>query len=87
MCSRCSKLSIERYGEAKTALAIDAAVAGQGLTVASRFLVEEDIKAGRLVQAFAATMRGGLDYYVVTLRKPRQPKPTDIVREWLLAPK
>jgi hypothetical protein len=30
-------------------------------------------------------MRGALDSYVVTLRKPRQPKPTESVRRWLLA--
>jgi len=68
----------------QTSLAIDAAVAGQGLTVASRFLVEQDIEAKRLVQAFAPTMRGGLDFYVVTPRKLRHPKPTENVRQWLL---
>jgi LysR family transcriptional regulator, glycine cleavage system transcriptional activator len=68
-----------------TSLAIDTAAAGQGLTVASRFLVQEDLKSNRLVQAFAATMRGALDSYVVTLRKPRQPKPTESVRRCLLA--
>ncbi len=69
----------------QTSLAIDAAAAGQGLAVASRFLVEQDLQAGRLVQAFAATMRGPLDSYVVTLRKPRYPAPTGLVRAWLLA--
>jgi LysR family glycine cleavage system transcriptional activator len=34
----------------QSSLAIDAAVAGQGIAVASRFLVEHDLKAGRLVQ-------------------------------------
>jgi LysR family glycine cleavage system transcriptional activator len=76
---------VKRVSFNQTSLAIDAAVAGQGLAVASRFFVEDDLKANRLVQAFGATMRGGADYYVVTLRKPRQPKPTDIVRRWLLA--
>ena len=60
----------------QTSLAIDTAAAGQGLTLASRFLLD---------QAFAATMHGRLDFYVVTLRKPRQPKPTESVRGWLLA--
>ena len=77
--------AIQQVSFNQTSLAIDAAVAGQGLAVASRFLVEEDLRTKRLVQAFAATMRGGLDSYVVTLRKPRQPKPTDSVRRWLLA--
>ncbi len=68
----------------QTSLAIDAAVAGQGLAVASRFLVEGDLRAGRLVQALPSGMRGGLSAYVVTLRKPRYPVPTMAVREWLL---
>ena len=69
----------------QTSLAIDAAAAGQGLAVANRFLVEEDIRAQRLLQAFTPTMRGGMDYYVVTLRKPRRSAPTASVRQWLLA--
>jgi LysR family transcriptional regulator, glycine cleavage system transcriptional activator len=68
----------------QTSLAIDAASAGQGLAVASRFLVEEDIRAGRLVQVIPDTMRAGLNAYVVTLRKPRHPAPTAMVRKWLL---
>lgn len=68
----------------QTSLAIDAAAAGQGLAVASRFLVEGDLRAGRLVQAIPGAMRGGLNAYVVTLRKPRYPGPTAVVREWLL---
>lgn len=68
----------------QTSLAIDAAITGQGLAVASRFLVEQDLLAGRLVQAFAATMRGSLGAYVITPRKPRQVRSTEIVRHWLL---
>lgn len=68
----------------QTSLAIDAAVAGQGVAVASRFLVEGDLQAGRLVKAFPAAMHGGLNAYVVTLRKPRHPIPTELVRQWLL---
>ena len=69
----------------QTSLAIDTAIAGQGLAIASRFLVEQDIADKRLVQAFEGTMRGSLDFYVVTLKKPRQAKPTEIVKRWLLA--
>lgn len=69
----------------QTALALDAALAGQGLALASRFLVEPDLAAGRLVLAFAETMRGSLDFHVVSARKPRHPEPTAMVRAWLLA--
>ena len=39
----------------------------------------------RLVRAFAAGMRGALDSYVVVPRRPRRPKPTGLIRSWLLA--
>ena len=68
----------------QTSLAIDAAIAGQGLALASRFLVEGDLQAGRLVQAFPHAMRAGVNAYVITLRKPRHPASTAVVREWLL---
>ena len=69
----------------QTSLAIDAAIAGQGLAVASGFLVERDLAAGRLARAFAAGMRGALDSYVVVPRRPRRPVPTGLIRSWLLA--
>ena len=69
----------------QTALAIDAAIAGQGIALASRFLVEPDLAAGRLALATTASMRGGLDFYVVSARKPRHAEQTALVRAWLLA--
>lgn len=77
--------AVRRVGFNQTSLVIDAAVAAQGLAVASRFLVQQDIEAGRLVQAFMATMRGGWDSYVVTARKPRYPEQTRAVSQWLLS--
>lgn len=69
----------------QTGLAIDAAVSGQGIALVSKFLVETDLSAGRLIQPFAATMHGGRDYYVVAPRKQRHPAPTETVRRWLLS--
>jgi LysR family transcriptional regulator, glycine cleavage system transcriptional activator len=69
----------------QTSLAIDAAAAGQGLALASRFLVQQDMAAGLLVQAFTPAMRGGGDFYVVTSRKPQRATPTEAVRKWLLS--
>jgi LysR family glycine cleavage system transcriptional activator len=69
----------------QTSLAIDAAIAGQGLALAADFLVEQDIDAKRLVRAFASEMRGRMDSFVVSLRRPRRPEPTEILRRWLLA--
>lgn len=68
----------------QTALAIEAAIAGQGLALASGFLLEQDIAAGRLVRALAVRMRGALDFYVVTPRQQRRPGATATVRTWLL---
>ncbi|MDY0872084.1 LysR substrate-binding domain-containing protein [Dongia rigui] len=69
----------------QTALAIDAAIAGQGLALASRFLVDADIKAGRLVQVLGAELHVGVDYYTITPRKPRHPDSVAALRHWLKA--
>lgn len=68
----------------QTSLAIDAAIAGQGIALASRFLVAADLVAGRLVQPVSGEMRGTQDFYVVMPRKQRHPEPTQAVRQWLL---
>ncbi|UTW08087.1 LysR substrate-binding domain-containing protein [Pseudomonas benzenivorans] len=68
----------------QTSLAIDAAIAGQGIALASRFLLQAELASGRLVQPFAAELRGNLDFYVVVPRKQRHPEPTEAVRDWLL---
>jgi LysR family glycine cleavage system transcriptional activator len=69
----------------QTALAIDAAIAGQGLALASRFLVDADIKAGRLLQVLGTELRVGVDYYTITPRKPRHPDSVAALRHWLKA--
>ena len=68
----------------QTSLAIDAAIAGQGIALASRFLVAADLAAGRLIQPVRGEMRGTQDFYVVMPRKQRHPEPTQAVRQWLL---
>ncbi|HEV2505265.1 MAG TPA: LysR substrate-binding domain-containing protein [Mesorhizobium sp.] len=69
----------------QTALAIDAALGGQGIALASRGFVEADLAAGRLVDAFGVTMQSDRAYYVVTPRKPRFPLQVATVRAWLLS--
>jgi LysR family glycine cleavage system transcriptional activator len=69
----------------QTLLVIDAAVAGQGLAVVSRILVEYDLRTARLALAETAHMRGRDDYYVVAPRKPRRRDEAATVRAWLLA--
>ncbi|UOA30884.1 Glycine cleavage system transcriptional activator [Sulfitobacter sp. DSM 110093] len=68
----------------QTTLSLDAALAGQGVALASRFLVQRDLDAGRLVCPFAHVLEGGLDFYLLT---PRQgvSSAAIIVRDWLCA--
>ncbi|PWC34227.1 transcriptional regulator GcvA [Azospirillum sp. TSO35-2] len=66
-----------------TSLAIDAAVAGQGIALVSGVLVEQELAAGRLVRPFRTTIAAP-GFYVVMPRKPRHPAPTLAIRRWLL---
>lgn len=68
----------------QTSLALEAAIAGQGVTLASRFIVAEDIAAGRLKQVFEVELHTGADFYLVAPRKPKNPASVEIVRVWLL---
>jgi len=68
----------------QTSLAIDAAMAGQGIALVSRFLAEPELKSSRLVQALPGVLRGQADFHVVAPRHPRRRGSTDMVRRWLL---
>lgn len=58
----------------QTALALDAALAGQGIAIAACAFVQTDIEAGRLRQVAEVTRQAGPDYYLVrkkgTLQTP-----------------
>lgn len=49
----------------QTALALDAAMAGQGIAIAARAFVQADIDAGRLRQVAEITRGNGPDYHLV----------------------
>jgi LysR family transcriptional regulator, glycine cleavage system transcriptional activator len=68
----------------QTSLAIEAAVAGQGLALVTRFFVEDDIKAGRLVQPFERSMNVGSGFYVVSPKRARNGEAVARVRDWML---
>ena len=68
----------------QTALALEAASGGQGLALASEFLIEDDIAAGRLVRLFETHLRVETDFYIVAPRKPRHAASVEAVRGWLL---
>ena len=67
----------------QTTLGLDAALAGQGVALASRFLVDRDLTAGRLVQAMGHVLRGRRDFYLLASRSRMSPA-TAAARDWLL---
>ncbi|WP_035920127.1 transcriptional regulator GcvA [Leisingera aquimarina] len=67
----------------QTSLAIDAAIAGQGVALANREFVEGDLQANLLCQPFAFSTKTSEGYYVVAPREPRNPMIVATVREWL----
>ena len=69
----------------QTSLAIEAAIAGQGLALAARFFVAEDLASGRLQQVLGAELRTGADFYLVAPRKPKNAALVEALRGWLKA--
>lgn len=72
-----------RYGESN--LSIDAAIAGQGVALASDVLADADLAAGRLVKPFALAVSGNFAYFVVSLMAAAERPKVKAFREWLLA--
>jgi LysR family glycine cleavage system transcriptional activator len=52
-------------------MALDAAVAGHGVALARRTLVERDLQQGRLVSPLAHSVRSGLAYWLLTPEGPQ----------------
>mgnify|MGYP001627851753 CR=1 FL=1 len=69
----------------QTSLAVDAAIAGQGVALVSRFLVAQDIEAGRLVEVGEMWESGGNDFYVLIPRTAKNSGPVVSVVSWLKA--
>lgn len=67
----------------QTSLAIEAAIAGQGVALCTRALVEEDLQVGRLCQPIDFSLSTDEGYFVVAPRVPRNGALVDIVRAWL----
>lgn len=67
----------------QTALALEAAIAGQGLALTSRFLVDDDIARGRLVALFGTDLSSEAGFYILSPRRPQHPEPVAAVRRWL----
>ncbi len=70
---------------ANAALALEAALAGQGVTLALRPVVELEVAAGRLMIPFEIAVRSPYAYFFVTPESIAQRWPVIAFRRWLLA--
>lgn len=64
-------------------LAIEAALAGDGVALARRSLVADDLARGRLIAPFALAVPSGLSYWFVSARGPTQRPSVKLLREFL----
>ncbi|MGC3872416.1 LysR substrate-binding domain-containing protein [Halomonas sp. GXIMD04776] len=69
----------------QTTLALDAALAGQGVALACRAFVAGDLEAGRLVQVTNVTMIKEPSYFLVRKRSPLPLDSRDAVWDWCVA--
>ncbi|MFK3920513.1 LysR substrate-binding domain-containing protein [Pseudomonas fulva] len=67
----------------QTSLAIDAAIGGQGIALAERAFVAQEIDAGRLVQVAESHLRPDKAFYLVWPRKARDAQQLQWVIDWL----
>jgi LysR family glycine cleavage system transcriptional activator len=67
------------------ALALDAAAIGQGVALARAALVEDDLRAGRLVRLSRLAVKDVYAYYFVWRTDGRAQAARELFREWLLA--
>jgi LysR family glycine cleavage system transcriptional activator len=68
----------------QTSHAIEAAIAGQGITLANRDFVSRDLQDGRLIQAIDGSLRGRSDFYLVWPRYRKSAELTTLVG-WILS--
>lgn len=68
----------------QTSLSVDAALFGQGAALVSRFLVETEIAAKRLIQITPQTLIGEQDFYLLSTRKTKQNPAIEAVISWFL---
>ncbi|MGB5878091.1 MAG: LysR substrate-binding domain-containing protein, partial [Psychrobacter nivimaris] len=66
----------------QTALALDAALAGQGVAIACQAFVQADLNAGRLVQVSESTLTVDPDYYLVRKKSSSSSPTVDAVWNW-----
>ena len=73
-----------RHAAANHRLALDAALAGEGVAIGDSLLAFPDLEAGRLVKPFDLTLATGA-YYFLSPETESEPEKLTAFREWLLA--
>ena len=68
----------------QTALALEAAINGQGIALTSPHFIQNDLASGRLGPAFPQSMTVDAGWYLVSPRRPREHPAVAAVRAWLL---
>jgi LysR family glycine cleavage system transcriptional activator len=63
-------------------LALDAALAGQGVAISCRAFVQADLDTGRLVEICSAGLSAGSDFYLVRKRSSHAREAVDAVWSW-----
>jgi LysR family glycine cleavage system transcriptional activator len=69
----------------QASMAIDAAVAGQGIALARTALAAWDLRAGRLVRPFAHVLKAPYAYWIVYPKSTADLPKISTFRDWLLA--
>lgn len=67
-------------------LALEAAIAGQGVALGRRLLIEEPLQDGRLVRPFELELNDDLDFYLFTPQGTADCTEIVALRNWLLSP-
>ena len=67
----------------QTALAVEAAIAGQGLTLAGSLYVEDDIASGRLLQLFGTSLAADSGFFLVSQANAQSHAAISSFTSWL----
>jgi DNA-binding transcriptional LysR family regulator len=77
------KLSTRRQRFNNYPLLIQSAIAGQGLALGWRYLVDDQLNSGQLVRPFPASFKTNLDFYLIEPANRRETPTTTILKSWL----
>lgn len=77
-------LAFRRISFNQTSHAIDAAIAGQGIVLATRTFIADDLAEHRLVQTGQIELRGPSDFFLVW-QKHRKSEALEAVKSWMIS--